>query len=153
VARWRSSASASIQSELSVAVIALLRTVRHERPYASLQLARTHPEWFLATLTITNPSRLVIKLEKLAISLPDFRWAHLPTSMDAEWKTESIIGAPVPNGPIFLKPGESADVKFAVFQALHSRKKTANVQAYYHTMEPKPKWRSVQASARTRLDF
>jgi hypothetical protein len=137
-------------ASLVIAVIALRRTMKHERPYASLQLDPVNSEYFRAVLTINNPSRLTIKIEKLFIELPDFRWAQVPESMEAKWQFESLIGGPVPNGPVLLKPGESADVNFVIFQPAHSRKKKASMIAHYFTMEAVPKWRSVNASASTR---
>lgn len=149
---------------LIIAIIALLRTAKHERPYGSLSLTSIDNTHFLAAMTFNNPSRLSVRIERLVIDLPHFRWGHLsdvqiddglgnmifPPKINIK---EPFLAGPPPGGAFVLTPGEHSERDFLIFQPEHSRKKTVTVRAFYRTLEGRSKWRPIVASARTRSDF
>lgn len=138
------------------------RTINAERVTAWIELAATgSSEWLLATVSVKNPSHLDIKVEKLSIGLPDFRLGDL-----GQASVDDGMGGRILPKEITVKDhhtampfelavgaGETSMGRFLIYQPARSRKRYAKVAVMYWTMEPKPRWRILPITVRTRLDF
>lgn len=138
------------------------RTIDAERVTAWIELNATgSAEWLLATISVKNPSHLDIKVEKLGVNLPDFRLGDLD-----EASVDDGLGSLVLPKEIALKnhytampfklavgAGETSKGEFLIYQPARSLMRQARVSVMYWTMEPKPKWRILPVTVRTRPDM
>lgn len=138
------------------------RTIDAQRVTAWIELAATgSSEWLLAAVSVKNPSHLDIKVQKLGISLPDFRLGDLDEASVDDGLGNRVLPKEINvknhyAAMSFVLPvgaGETNKGKFLIYQPARSRKRQAQVQVMYWTMEPKPKWRILPITVRTRPDL
>jgi len=120
-------------------------------------------EYYLATLSMKNPSNIAIKLTKLAIDIPDFRVANIDaTSIQDEYgnivlPSKITLESPVTGlflpEPIVISTGETKTFKFLIFQPAHNRQRSTGIRVMYWTMEPKQKWRILPLRVTTRPNY
>ena len=142
---------------LGLSCFALYRTYQNERPYANLSLRKVSDTLFVATLTIKNPARFDIRVEKLVPDAREFRWdplryETLPSggkALDFNVEPKTWAGS-IPNGPIKVRAQSHEEVLFLLYQPMDSRRKTGSMKAFYVTVEQYPKARFVKAGAATK---
>lgn len=119
-------------------------------------------ELFVATLNIKNPSSYDIKLEKLAIDLPDYRLADFDKACIDDGGGGRVLPSEIsspelclvmPSPKKLIASGEDDHIKFLIFQPSHSARKSTEIAVMYWTMEPKPKLRQLRLKVKTRPDF
>jgi hypothetical protein len=137
------------------------RTINAQKVTAWIELESRTGEWFLANLSVKNQSHLDIKIQKVAIGLPDFRLADLNEALvqsgsgELHLPTQITIKNFYSAMPLLLDvgAGETGKAKFLVHQPAHSRRRATRVSVMYWTMEPSQKWRILQVSVKTRADL
>lgn len=138
------------------------RTINAESVTAWIELHSTeNTEWYLATLTVKNPSHCDIRVQKLGIDLPDFRLGDLDEASVDDGLGNRILPKvfAVKNHyaamsfALVVGAGETSKGKILIYQPARSRKRHARVSVMYWTMEPKPKWRILPVTVRTRPDL
>jgi hypothetical protein len=105
-------------------------------------------ESFVATLTVKNPARHDIKLQKLTIDLPDYRLADLEAAKSDDGLGNRLLPADIKPkvfccDVISAKTRRSDRIQFLIFQPTHSTRKSTRVSAWFWTLEPKPKWKCL----------
>jgi hypothetical protein len=147
--------------------LAYRRVVAAEQVLAWLEVSRTtRPEWILAIMHVKNPSRLQIKLFKLMIEVtPDFKMGNYEAALvtdphgqrilpkDFEVKDHYVAMACSSQGKIVVPIGGTASVPFLIYQASFSRKSTVDIGLMFETMEAKPRFQTIQTTARVRREI
>lgn len=136
-------------ASFSISLLAFRRTTAAEKPIVWIELARTtKPEWYTATLNVTNRSPSTIEVTKLAAAdlrefgLADYfdalaigptRYGGLPQDFVVKEKYSLM--------PLTMSvaPGQTAATNFLLFKALFSRATNTTVTVMMVTKEAKPK--------------
>jgi len=142
------------------------RAIDAEKVTAWIELQATgSSEWLLATLSVKNPSRNDIKIQKISIGIPDFRLADLEDASVDDGKGNRVlpknievknhsIGMPLSkHGNVAVPSGETIQAKFLIYQPAHSQKRKTKVNVMYWTMEPVQQWRILPVTVQTRSDL
>lgn len=146
-------------ASFSISLLAYRRSAAAEKPIVWIELTHTaKPEWYTATLNVTNRSPSTIEVTKLAAA--DLREFSLANYFDAL----TIGAAPYGGGlaPDFVvkekcylmplrmsvAPGQTASTNFLLFKALFSRATNTTVTVMMETKEAKPKAVSAKSIAR-----
>lgn len=138
------------------------RTIDAERVTAWIELSGiSSSEWLLATVTVKNPSHVDIKVEKLSISLPDFRLGDLSEVTVDDGAGNRVLPKDISvkshytamSFDLAVGSGKTNKGQVLIYQPARSRKKFAKLNVMYWTMEPNKKWRILPIAVKTRPDF
>jgi hypothetical protein len=134
-----------------------------ERVVAWLELSPTpRSDWFLATMHVKNPSHLQIKLTRLITEVtPDFKIANYGASLVTSAAGERLLPKDFEvkeyyiamNCSTVVPSDGTGSVRFLIYQASFSRKSKVRIRLMYQTMEPKPRFKIIEAVARTRSEI
>lgn len=147
--------------------LAYRRAGASERVVGWLELrGTTQPHWMLAIMHVKNPSRLQVKLIKFMIEVaPDFKMGDYDASLvddgsgnrilpkDFVVKDHCIAMPCSSKGDIVLPVNDTVSVPFLIYQASFSRKSKVRVGVMFETMEPEPKFKTIQTVGRIRSEI
>src|SRR5258708_13596991 len=128
---------------------------------AWIELTRINAEWWQAKLNIENNSHLGIGVEKLTVSLPDYRlgiwsevkWAVPPGGSTSVLDIPNVAHHTAMPFKFIVAAGETLQGDFLLYQPSHSRRKVARVSAVYWTLEPRRRWHALPVKVQTRSDL
>src|SRR5581483_2896375 len=109
---------------------------------AWIDVVRSHPEWWMATLNVKNNSHLGIEIAQLSVDLPDYRLGDLSKAKNIQNDAFQIVGIDTTGLDHYLSmpfkftvaAGETLQRKFLLHQPSHSRRKVTKVRVMYWTL-------------------